>query len=125
MEPGSLVLSRCAASEFYNCTFQGVHSMCARKLHATVEPLNTSMHVRPHKVLYCNGSSHSQQNRCLVSGKALNPSTRVTSEANRDQYVVFFELLDRQFKKYESVLPVDLRARGIVSLKYQHNGTIL
>jgi hypothetical protein len=39
------------------------------------------------------------------------------------EYEAFFAMLNAQFRKYEAVLPVDLRARGLVSAKYGHDGT--
>ena len=37
----------------------------------------------------------------------------------------FFRLLEGQFRKYEAALPVDLRVRGLVSARYEHDGTAL
>ena len=39
------------------------------------------------------------------------------------EYEAFFAMLNAQFCKYKAVLPVDLRARGLVSAKYGHDGT--
>ena len=73
------------------------------------------------ELLYCNDSSHSQQNRCIVSGKQLALSG---SDESRGRGA-FFEQLERQFARYKSVLPVDLRARGLVSSRFGHDGTVL
>ena len=37
----------------------------------------------------------------------------------------FFALLEGQLRKYETVLPMDLRVRGLVSAKYGYDGTAL
>ena len=39
------------------------------------------------------------------------------------EYEAFFAMLNAQVCKYKAVLPVDLRARGLVSAKYGHDGT--
>ena len=38
---------------------------------------------------------------------------------------VFFELLERQLVKYQAVLPMDLRVRGLVSTKFNYDGSAL
>ena len=45
------------------------------------------------------------------------------AEASRIVREAFFAMLNAQFCKYKAVLPVDLRARGLVSAKYGHDGT--
>ena len=37
----------------------------------------------------------------------------------------FLELLSERFDAQRWALPVDLRARGLVSVKYEHDGTVL
>eukprot|EP00656_Telonema_subtile_P048935 TRINITY_DN5974_c0_g1_i1.p1 TRINITY_DN5974_c0_g1~~TRINITY_DN5974_c0_g1_i1.p1 ORF type:complete len:398 (-),score=61.40 TRINITY_DN5974_c0_g1_i1:68-1261(-) len=63
------------------------------------------------EVLYCHESGHSQQNRCLVSGTELHTEVE-------DDHEGFFKLLERRFATHREVLPVDLRARGLVCLLY-------
>ena len=115
------------------------------------------------EVIYCSDAlGHSQQNRCLVSGKRLRPASGAAGGAESSaagggaggvadgaaggvadrpaggpaggaaggaagsvagDYEAFFAMLNAQFRKYEAVLPVDLRARGLVSAKYGHDGT--
>ena len=80
---------------------------------------------REEEILYCSDSAHSMQNRCIVSGKRLRGQAAPTSSdgGDADERAAFFRLLNAQFAKYEAVLPVDLRARGLVSRKYEHDGT--
>ena len=83
------------------------------------------------ELLFCNESAHSQQNRCLVSGRWLRRPPADAADGpgagsahgltSRD----FFALLEAQLLKYAEVLPVDLRVRGVVSAKYEHDGTAL
>ena len=72
-----------------------------------------------------------------MSGKRLRPASGaagsgaagsgVSSAAGAagaaGEYEAFFAMLNAQFCKYKAVLPVDLRARGLVSAKYGHDGT--
>ena len=74
------------------------------------------------EVLYCNDSAHSQQNRCLVSGRRLMPAA---DSGGAQAHGAFFALLEAQFAKYAATLPIDLRARGLVSSRYGHDGTAL
>ena len=103
------------------------------------------------EMLYCQDDAHSQQNRCLVSGRLLGPLGRKRPPAaavgvgepsesgggacggrkdseqgergEHGEHGAFFARLNAQFIKYEAVLPVDLRARGLVSSRYGHDGT--
>jgi hypothetical protein len=74
------------------------------------------------EVLYCADDVHSQQNRCLVSGRLLKPCPSGGAAAS---YVAFFRLLEQQFLKYEASLPMDLRVRGLVSAKFGYDGSKL
>ena len=74
------------------------------------------------EVLYCADDVHSQQNRCLVSGRLLRPCPSGGATAS---YVAFFRLLEQQFVKYEASLPMDLRVRGLVSAKFGYDGSKL
>ena len=74
------------------------------------------------EILYCSDSAHSQQNRCLVSGRRLAVDDRGDGPSG---HAAFLRLLERQLLKFEAVLPVDLRVRGLVSAKYGHDGTAL
>ena len=94
-------------AEFFESWIQGFRRRRLEALNGSVE-----------EVLYCEESGHSQQNRCLVSGKLLQPTTPQTSQA-------FFELLNRRYSECKQMLPIDLRARGLVSAKYDHDGTAL
>ena len=82
------------------------------------------------EVLYCAGDMHSQQNRCLVAGRRLQGSGGGSGEGSGEGsdetgHAAFFALLERQFLKYETVLPMDLRVRGIVSSKFDYDGSEL
>jgi len=76
------------------------------------------------EVLYCSDDSHSQQNRCLVSGRLLGGGGPLSASGDcgaRDGvtgHVAFFELLDTRFQLLGDVLPIDFRPRGLVSRKY-------
>ena len=81
------------------------------------------------EVLYCSDDSHSQQNRCLVSGRLLGGrgplsasgdcGARNGSELSVTGHVAFFELLDKRFQLLRDVLPIDMRPLGLVSCKYK------
>jgi hypothetical protein len=78
------------------------------------------------ELLYCHDESHSQQNRCLVSGRQSSPRSALpATHPDSRGHVAFFALLEAQFLKYEASLPVDLRVRGLVSAKYDHDGRAL
>lgn len=71
------------------------------------------------QVLYCSDDAHSQQNRCLISGRDLLNAT------DGDSHTAFLRLLERQRLKYASVLPLDLRVRGLVSTRFDYDGSAL
>ena len=103
-------------AEFFESFIQGFRRRKLRELFGCEE-----------EILFCSESAHSMQNRCIVSGRRLRskagPATPDGGDA--DERAAFFRLLNAQFAKYEAVLPVDLRARGLVSQKYEHDGTSL
>ena len=106
-------------------------------------------------MLYCNDDVHSQQNRCLVSGSHLQLASkdedhvraRIPTRGGVAGYMLlgaapllcsshllrltqtwqaaFFQLLEKQLAKYKSVLPMDLRVRGLVSAKFDYDGSAL
>ena len=108
------------------------------------------------EILYCSDAVHSQQNRCLISGRLLCTPLPPTSHASADAVgtdvpangetgfgeeagstirmadgldshasscKAFFDLLERQLLKYTDILPLDLRVRGLVSTKFECDGT--
>ena len=93
------------------------------------------------ELLFCADDVHSQQNRCLVSGERLAPRSAPADAMDQDDdeaatpgpglsapvelAAPFFALLERQLLKYEAVLPMDLRVRGLVSTKYGYDGSEL
>ena len=76
------------------------------------------------EVLYCSDDAHSQQNRCLVSGRR-RPVVGNSGEPSVTGHAAFLELLDERFGLLRGVLPIDLRVRGLVSSRYEHDGTVL
>ena len=103
-------------AEFFESFIQGFRRRKLRELFGCEE-----------EILFCSESAHSMQNRCIVSGRRLRSKAGPATPdgGNADERAAFFRLLNAQFAKYEAVLPVDLRARGLVSQKYEHDGTSL
>jgi hypothetical protein len=99
-------------AEFFESWIQGFRRRRLKELFGSEEEL-----------LYCADDVHSQQNRCLVSGRVLKP---YPSEASRSAtYSAFLQLLEEQFLKHEVSLPMDLRVRGLVSAKFGYDGSSL
>ena len=95
-------------AEFFESWIQGFRR---RRLH--------ELFGNEHEVLYCADDVHSQQNRCLLSGRYLD------SSGGGDEYASFFKRLEDQYLKHEACLPLDLRVRGLVSAKFGYDGTEL
>jgi hypothetical protein len=81
------------------------------------------------EVLYCSDDArHSQQNRCLVSGRRRRQQLRqnggdaaggATTTATTTT-TAFLNLLEERFVQLKDILPIDLRPYGVVSRKYEY-----
>ena len=84
------------------------------------------------EVLYCSDEAqHSQQNRCLVSGRrrrqqllqnggdAVGGAT-TTATTTTTTTTAFLNLLEERFVQLKDILPIDLRPYGVVSRKYEY-----
>ena len=79
------------------------------------------------EILYCSDDArHSQQNRCLVSGRrrqqlrqnggdAVGGATTTATTTT----TAFLNLLEERFVQLKDILPIDLRSYGVVSRKYE------
>lgn len=136
-------------NQVYNASQQGVYSsaeMCeeAAYFESWIQGFRrrrlATLFGAEEEVLYCNDDAHSQQNRCLVSGEQLRDplgadaltsgsahgsATASTSASPARSPAAFLALLERQLRKHEAALPVDLRVRGLVSARYEHDGSKL
>lgn len=65
--------------------------------------------------IYCHSGPHSQQNRCLVGAHAALPK-------ENEATAKFFELVHRRAEEQRDWLPIDLRPRGLVSIKFNYDG---
>ena len=104
-------------AEFFESWIQGFRRRRLRELFGN-----------EYEVLYCADDVHSQQNRCLVSGRHLPNSSSTdteTSGSSASSYARFFKLLEDQYLKHEADLPLDLRVRGLVSAKFGYDGSEL
>lgn len=104
-------------AEYFESWIQGFRR---RRLHA--------LFGAEEELLYCSDDVHSQQNRCLVSGVRLRARAGGqlgASEPAAGERAAFFALLAKQHAKYAAVLPMDLRVRGLVSAKFDYDGSSL
>mmetsp|Transcript_36513 Transcript_36513/g.122278 ORF Transcript_36513/g.122278 Transcript_36513/m.122278 type:complete len:570 (-) Transcript_36513:143-1852(-) len=95
-------------AEWFESWIQGFRRRRLRELFGEEEEL-----------LYCGDDVHSQQNRCLVSGRTLRGG------GADGGHEAFLRLLEAQFVKHGASLPMDLRVRGIVSAKFGYDGSAL
>ena len=85
------------------------------------------------EVLYCSDEAqHSQQNRCLVSGRrrrqqllqnggdAVGGATTTATTTTTTTTTAFLNLLEERFVQLKDILPIDLRPYGVVSRKYEY-----
>ena len=85
------------------------------------------------EILYCSDDArHSQQNRCLVSGRRQQQlrqnggdtvggaTTTATTTTTTTTTTAFFNLLEERFVQLKDILPIDLRPYGVVSRKYEY-----
>lgn len=90
----------------------------------------------PNKVeelLYCDDDVHSQQNRVIISGRNFEPATSSSNSSAKPEdhptfkkaSVEFMKLLETRYAalKAEGLMPLDLRPRGLVSTKFQYDGS--
>ena len=69
-----------------------------------------------------DGCTRSALRRHARAASTAAPMLAGVPPSGANDYGAFLRLLDAQFRKYEDVLPIDLRVRGVVSTKYAHDG---